>query len=1134
MADLTANIPSAYLQGIGVPALYAHPDHYWTVQSSVTQAGPRPGSVVAQQETGLVLESTGEQAAGIDMRVRVQRAGNPQRDNGAGILWRIGASGDWYGWEPPRAISGWEAVVWTTDAPGTLDPCVVRLAGADVAVCVYQRTVSGTRRVYVRTKTPDAAWSSAVLLYTAPAALSKNLRPFALALPDGSVLAGHLVYSADENEAQVQIHRSTDEGATWITASVYALQATIDTSGSPGAGAAGYAVTRLRACAAGGVVVLIAAVLANNTSLTYRDTYLQYASVSEGLRYDLIESGDDFDEHYLGYPEVVSDDGLTFKVIFAGGATTAGGSPDADQVYLRTLESAYQSLNAAWGAGDVAVLSVLTYTASSGSPTVFTDGDCAAWVDEDGFIYVAARTFSGGAAQGYAVISRSSDGGQTWEGMGESALSATRVGQWYRGDTGAYPVRLTGCALAGQALILHNWAAAVADEDNSLGCFYLGGWTQLVLPRQDLFELDTRRAGWEFVFPPIEVPGDISGVTVTSSGGFTDVVDAGTDGKGSNSVTVTGQHFNDVNFLGDPEEGVIGEFAILVNSGGDITTNEVAVHVRLADGTDDIDVIFRFERSGDDIVWRVVDANAATQIGLDQTHDASADVALHIRYGLAKNTGASSGSFACWFSDWQPGQTARAWQDGPSSTSLTDDTATPAADNVIEWGAIVSGGSSDFEWKWFAWQSDSYIGPVGWAAGQSNPDDLFPRPLTGRACYLNGGLKVRGLAGPGSREDEFRIQTRYDYEIERVHPVVDPSPRRAWRSTGSDRAVQVAQQEIAWRVDTTLSADADSQPLSPVLAIYLGGVNFRTGELFGYESGTGWVSLGAFDLSSGLSSLDWTRVGATLQPGGTSDNLYLHPNEFAGGHFSLASGIQRRILRHGGGRWSTAAQRPILHLENVVGADTASGSTGAIVPPQAVLLYHHTSGETYAGYKLRIDAQYTPDGYVRAGIVAPCEVSVTTPGPSHGWQRARRAFAERHTAPDGTTRSRARPLRPSGRSFSVGWPEPLFEGAAHRTGSPDTVRAYTGSGGLAVASWGAAARTAEGVLSMLDQRDSPVLYIHRLPVVASGQLSVLNRSEDFLWGWLGDQVSVTNTYEVPGDDTTRISTIATLTLTEQT
>ena len=105
--------------------------------SSYSQAGPRPGVPDPVNVTDAVLAATGEMVAAADYTVQTIRGGFPGAASAGAFVWKqtSDTATEYRGWNPPQAISGWEAPVWT-DGSGTListsSPHAIALADGTV------------------------------------------------------------------------------------------------------------------------------------------------------------------------------------------------------------------------------------------------------------------------------------------------------------------------------------------------------------------------------------------------------------------------------------------------------------------------------------------------------------------------------------------------------------------------------------------------------------------------------------------------------------------------------------------------------------------------------------------------------------------------------------------------------------------------------------------------------------------------------------------------------------------------------------------------------------------------------------------------------------------------------------------
>ena len=105
----------AWLRGFLLPDPRFVLDSFDTTNSAYTEQGPIPGVPEPQDETELLLQAVGEQAASTILNVKTNRGGHPAA--GARFLWqRDTTDSDWFGHDPACAMSGFQFVDRSTTA----------------------------------------------------------------------------------------------------------------------------------------------------------------------------------------------------------------------------------------------------------------------------------------------------------------------------------------------------------------------------------------------------------------------------------------------------------------------------------------------------------------------------------------------------------------------------------------------------------------------------------------------------------------------------------------------------------------------------------------------------------------------------------------------------------------------------------------------------------------------------------------------------------------------------------------------------------------------------------------------------------------------------------------------------------
>ncbi|MEL6344738.1 MAG: hypothetical protein AAFV53_16595, partial [Myxococcota bacterium] len=440
-------IIQSQLVGLLVPWRLS-PSDLDAARSSYSEDSPQPGVVDHPDGAKLHLETSGEQDGSTTYVVTTRRPGHV-RPGGAGGSWYKNGDAEGLrdrGWDPPISITHHQFLNWSSRTNGTLSPHATPLPTGEAVVVATRQIVSvlGIRVSLWRVER-DGSVVGPIDVYTqgdAPGAqLSDSLHPSVCVPSDGSLLVGHLVRDSQSSEAQWRIHRSTDKGDTWTEVSRFALDRPInidaDTAGN------GHTIKRARMAAVGGEVSLLFWGRANDTSLARFDSYHQYASSEEALRFDRVQlaSADiadadnpaDVSPGDFGFPDLIAFEGQ-FLLQYA---------VQADIIEQVRLPDAYAPIS---GQASTRPLSGSNqYFGSTG--TEFTDGDWALWSTPSGTLYATGRIINGTGAANHAIhLWQSTDGGRSWEIFGGDLIETIGNSAWWYTSDDYGPVSFCACA----------------------------------------------------------------------------------------------------------------------------------------------------------------------------------------------------------------------------------------------------------------------------------------------------------------------------------------------------------------------------------------------------------------------------------------------------------------------------------------------------------------------------------------------------------------------------------------------------------------------------------------------------------------------------------------------------------------
>lgn len=868
----------------------------WDAQSTdLTQAGPRAGSPVAQQQGPAHLKASGTQTAGSELRVRTQSPGFPQ--GRASYVWRRNGDSNWRGWDPPSAISHaeWLDGAWT-DGSGDLKWCrnaSAAVTGDHTLLVAYDErddAEASPYRVVVQARNATTgAWGSKVVIYE-EATSTREYRPCLLVLPSGRVLCYHFVYQAAE--AQVRVQYSDDDGATWAVGSPYALPTALDLSA--------ISLHRIRAAYGGGEVALL--IWTDDGSA---DDIQQYASATNGYTLDLVQA--DFGNTSAGACDVV----------WSGEGFVAFYIDDNRYPYAIRLGGAYVAMDIT----EAVLISgaVLEWCNISGA--VLSDANLAAVADETGTIYVyGLHPDASDDAEGEVV--RSTNGGASWAALGQGSYSAD-WGTWFTvEDSATHPDAFCAVSLQGRVVIIGNHAANPGNEDDSIHALYLGGWSSVTMPAFARYPDELTRVCWTHTWVGYDLPD--AGPVWTKSGAATPALVS----PGDVEINGANTYYYGVP-SGTPDEGVIACFAVKTGNGS-LTADDVSVLIRAEDGSESYDAVLRFA-AGSIRVW---DPHAGAQVGSDIDD-------VEPSGGVVVLVAIDAGSVSVWVRSMVGAKDDREWYEGVVNGSLTDGGAASA--NRIEWGNRSGTGAASY-WRWFNFVSDQWVGataPDHLAGGQDNPEQLMGRSYSGAGTYTADGVTHVLDDGPTIRADEWYSDTAYDFGVARTTSEEYASPRLSWRSTST------AEQSIALKWDDT----ANTYP-SDVIAVAMYGHNIPKIKVE-LHNGSTWAYSQTITLGH---SIAYTRLGTEVHPAsGGSAEPFLNRHEAAGWTMVLTDATTtkaRRVTSNPQGKWtSDTTRRTMLKLAGVDGTEGNTNTAGLLVPSSCVILIP-TRGVPYKAVRL--------------------------------------------------------------------------------------------------------------------------------------------------------------------------------------
>lgn len=1002
-----------------------------------SQAGPRAGVVVPDQTTGLSLHGSGEldaasEATTTTIELATARGGNV---GDATIRWRF--SGDTYrSWDAPVALAGWEYLARSTTADRYRAPHAIRRASTGLA-CVAVVYDSNTVQVY--RQDGYGKWQSATVENT-----GATTRVTLVDLPSGRLLCLYTV-SVGASTTQIRSAYSDDDGATWTTGTSACLPSAFAGASST--------IKRLRAVELNGQIALFL------WSQVSADEVYQYVSSDGGNLFSLVET---LSTSTVAYPDLAVLRGSIHLVTLKYDAAF---TPSTIRAQSRRLASASQpastastsniGTNAVWG----------TYSAGA-----FTAGDLTIAGTDDGFLWVYGVDFDTGGTRA-GIIRVSPDAGATWydnHSNSHGGVSGTLIA--WNGDSTTCLRELSACPERGRVVLAHTPQTSpggVATNFTSLCAGYMGGWSTVGMA-DPLNGEWWEQAGWDYAYLPIDLPTDTGTLwTRTLTGGATEVL-------GATGLTLTATGTDRIYYTASPTissglaEGILWEGQVLVSAG------QLVLDLRLTDGTNGYSVqavvsttqvqIYDMGAGGTLLHTLAIDATSGIvlRVALDNTSTSVWTGATGRVRAWARIDGPYSGASPILHGPRQD----REWTHVGVTSTLT---SAAYAANRVRWGAVTAAGTGTYRWVLYSTGTQT----AGNLAESVNGDVHGALvPPASSPLHLTDGARIHGVNGPTSSGDTYTMAPAFEYPISAINPLVSPSPRRRWRSTGDALAQDI--------VLTGLDLGAR---LGDTWAVYVAGANWQTATLFRDSTGTNKIL--DLDLAAGLINLGFTRARDLVFPtagGAGASPTYYGEGALEGCYLDFGSNRVRKIAANTSGAWLTGGTASYnstrIRLDSYDAGDPTSGTCTLRMTRGLWLIETMQSTDTLM---LRIPAQDTAENYLTLGTLLIGKVRWFGQQYSRG-----RGLSFTPAYELSETRSGARRVRrlgPTRRAYEVAWDDGVDTTGLHSlatVGAPDYwTLGYTGAD--AVADIAGTPRTLSGIISSTSGAYLPVVLAPSVP-----------------------------------------------------
>lgn len=1050
-------------------------NNYWATQSNATQGTSRAGIADPVVPSSLQVITKGSQAAAVDI---ISQSGGHIGSGKFG--WKYQTDTDYYGSMVPGVVTDVTAIAALSLAGRSylVRDAVTLEDGTIITAVEYTTATTNTIRVYKTTI--DGTTTFADLDTVDTATLSGNKRyPALCVLPDASIVCAHWVIDDTTNTAQIQTHRSTNDGSNWALISSRALPSDIDVSTATTA----YKLNVLNMAAGNGQILMFASLDYNLTTATNRNAIIQYASVSQATTFNFIDQSDptSTDRFYLP------------KTVYHNGIYLVAWIHSQDTIKITRLTDAFENMFDFILLNAPATLSGLF---ANFSVNKLQDGQTSLHKTPNGRVYLYVRNpsslqIAGGFTdlQGIAA----NDYGEVWHLFGTTTTSFGSAQVLETGNQGSIQ-NFVFTGGQGDQICLCNWQPNGSQPyAYSVVALRFGGWATKQYPSLVKYPMDHNWAHNTLDWVPCDLPTQNS-VWAAST-------------VATPTIALTADRLALVCGSSD---------AIEYRKAITDKTNNVLLHCKLdniSGGTGARGAVVSIQIQPRASTTTTFYARIYFTVGGIYLRDGHTGTLLDSATGLNVDGFAvlalldnDSGNISVYYSDIN----------GPRQYGLLSDRLTAATGTTqqITWGIDVTaiGATADYALVGYSQGAD-----LGLAAIQAQNGVLYP--AWGYYEPLYDGIYITTKDGPARQTDQWEVLPQYDYPVEKMLYELYPSRQMFWRSDAvtTPDTTDVPNAQISWALDAD-HPSTDQHITNNVMGIHLENINFKTIKLQRYTGGV-WVTIATATNQVGP-SFDFVRHGNGVLVDAVVNGPYLHYNECAGWYMILDDGagnvIVRKIRSNSEGvlNDTTTTKHVTFELQDLNGTEPLTG-TASIVPDRCTILCHDMSdisGNDIAAIRLNISGQRTLEGYFKIGYMhmGPLVIPATQYG--RGRTIAWEADIQTTALPSGV--QYARVMGAGGRVVRISWQDGVDISELFNA-SPDPDYYTTKPGSEPEAIIGSAPTNMFGIVQYLAGSVKPVVYLPNIDTTSTDDIDIINRYHDHIMATVGPDVQLEN---VLGDE----------------
>lgn len=1079
------------LRGFLIPFPFVNTD-IWTSQSTFTELDTFADYPEAQQESKLFLGATGSCGSVTDIQIKTSKAGVPStaeftiKDNNSTAT-------------HPDCGSNPISMITDFHIPNVEDASnqyfkfdQLTFDDGSILTAVEHKTTSLKIRVTRHTK--EGTSSSTSINVGAFATFQSRGKPAMCTLEDGSVIL--LVGTVDDDDKfNLNVHRSTDKGASFTLVSKNALIEPIDVNSTNG-----YVIQQMRIRSLNGQSVLFISCLSLNSGDTNDNHVYQYCSIDGCGSFIKVTQESEIDSSpFFKVDCFVYQNQICIAYIAA-----------TDEIHYMKLTHGFYSVHTLRSAIKYIVINTgASNDYASGSNTSMSNGTITAHVDYSGALLVYARDQSDSA-----IVAYYSDDGSTFQKQTTAGTPSRNPSVFFM-DSGTIFTELKSNTYKGGSIIC---ATHDGTNDDSTCFLILGGYSNVTYPKRTVlsFISPIQRMNSTFVYLPIELAGSSSVLTANGTG--TETIGSGSKElrvsvtSAQLSKTFTRTVASATSFDSITVRGVLK----VVSTGGAGTQAPTIVQIETERSSSGQHSIVKCEFHTNSI--QVTDESGVTASIVNQTFDNTQGVEFIVTI--------FGGKCGFWYRQKSDFTTLREFIQGARNYTLNINSVGSTSQTKFKFGieGAPSSGTATAEIFQFTVQDGTGLGDLSEFQSSDLIGAKFPK--VGNQIYGAAGVSFFASGGSTYIGEEWKTTATSQNSINNVFHSVSPSPRVLWRSTAVSAGAAITAQRIPLQLSTN-----NTDILNDVIGLHLSGLNFKDAQLQ-YWNGSSWITFQTFSTSEGIEH-GFLKQGRTIKQDVSNlidDNYYFY-NELKGYVAMLVSGETtefKRVISNSEGVFGNNAntKKCVILLDS---EPSMSSGTLHLIPDQMTLIAP-LNGVDGSSWALNITSQSTIDNEFRIGMMVLGSVVIAGRQYSKGRRIGIESGAITTVTPDRTVYSKA--VAPEQRTVEISWSDGVDQSSLYSSDpDPDFFKVSSAGGSEPVAVYEDAPYLMEGILRELKGNNAPCVYLPSINTNNTAQ--VLNRRDRHMLSLITSDITIDSiTGEELGSDGSgevfRVSTISLL------